>query len=83
MVDRRGEARDSLMRAMEEEMGELRRRNEELELIVRNAQTGKKRVNDEEKDARRRLKQLEKENEELRGRLQSVEQSQLSEQSSQ
>ena len=82
MVDRRGEARDSLMRAMEEEMGELRRRNEELELIVRNAQTGKKRVKDEEKDARRRLKQLEKENEELRGRLQSVEQSHLSEQSS-
>jgi hypothetical protein len=63
VVDRRGEARDSLMRAMEEEMGELRRRNEELELIVRNAQTGRKRVTDEEKDARRRLKQLEKENE--------------------
>lgn len=82
MVDRRGEARDSLMRAMEEEMGELRRRNEELELIVRNAQTGRKRVTDEEKDARRRLKQLEKENEELRGRLQSVEQSHLSEQCS-
>ena len=70
------------MRAMEEEMGELRRRNEELELIVRNAQTGRKRVTDEEKDARRRLKQLEKENEELRGRLQSVEQSHSSEQSS-
>jgi predicted nucleic acid-binding Zn-ribbon protein len=75
VVDRRGEARDSLVRAMEEEMGELRRRNEELELIVRNAQTGRKRVTDEEKDARRRLKQLEKENEELRGRLRSVEQS--------
>lgn len=53
-----------------------------MEVIVRNTQGERKRVKDEEKDTRRKLKQLEKENEELRERLFEVEQSHLSELSS-
>lgn len=34
------------MRAMEEEMEELKKRNAELEIIVRNAQSERKRVSD-------------------------------------
>ena len=63
------------MRAMEEEMEELKRRNGELELIVKSAQSGRKRVSDEERDARRRVKQLERENEGLKEKLLEFERS--------